>query len=90
MANTRSAEKRYLQAEKARARNASIRSSVRTAMKKVREAVAKNDVAGAQELLKQAASTIDKAATKGVIKDNSASRKVARLSRAVHLAAAAK
>ena len=47
MANTKSALKRIRQAEVARARNASIRSSVRTAIKKARVAVGTSDAAQA-------------------------------------------
>ncbi|AKU90592.1 SSU ribosomal protein S20p [Vulgatibacter incomptus] len=90
MANTRSALKRIRQAEVARARNSSIRSSFRTAIKKVREAVAKNDSTTAQELLRLATRSIDKAATKGVIKGRAASRKISRLAKSVAAGAAAK
>jgi small subunit ribosomal protein S20 len=89
VANTRSAEKRNRQASKRRVRNSAVRSTVKTAIKKVREAIAKNDPAVPQ-LLKQATSTIDKAATKGVVHARAASRKVARLARAVRTPAAAK
>jgi small subunit ribosomal protein S20 len=89
VANTRSAEKRNRQASKRRARNNAVRSTVKTAIKKVREAVAKNDPA-AKDLLRQAMSTIDKASTKGVIHARAASRKVARLARAASATAAAK
>ena len=89
MANTRSAEKRNRQASKRRARNNAVRSTVKTAIKKVREAVAKNDPA-ANDLLRQAIRTIDKASTKGVVHARAASRKVARLARAAGAAAAAK
>lgn len=89
MANTRSAEKRNRQALKRRARNTAVRSTVKTAIKKVREAVAKNDPA-ANDLLRQAIRTIDKASSKGVVHARAASRKVARLTRAATAAAAAK
>lgn len=88
MANTKSAIKRIRQAEEARVRNNSIRSKVRTSVKKVREAIAANDHATAQELLRQATRTIDKAATKGVVKSNAASRKISRLTKAVSASSA--
>lgn len=88
MANTKSALKRNRQAETARLRNNSIRSQVRTAVKKVREALASSDSAKAQDLLRQATRTIDKAATKGVVKSAAASRKISRLAKAVHGASA--
>lgn len=83
MANTKSAIKRNRQAEAARIRNNSIRSQVRTAVKKVRTAIEANDTANVQELLRAATRTIDKAATKGVVKANAASRKISRLTKAV-------
>ncbi len=89
MANTRSAEKRNRQASKRRARNNAVRSTVKTAIKKVREAIAKNDPA-VGDLLRLATKTIDKASTKGVVHARAASRKVARLASAVRAPAAAK
>ena len=69
-------------------RNNAIRSTVKTAMKKVREAVAKGDTDGATTLLVKATKTIDQAAAKGVLKARGASRKVSRLAKAVSGAAA--
>jgi small subunit ribosomal protein S20 len=86
VANTRSAEKRNRQAEKNRLRNASVRSTVKTAVKKVRDAVAKNDPA-VKDLFRQAAAAIDKASSKGVVHARTASRKVARLAKALDRAA---
>ncbi len=84
MANIKSAKKRILVNATKAARNKSIRSKVKTAMKKVDAAVAAGDKAAAQAALLAATSEIDKAATKGVYHKNNASRKVARLSRAVN------
>ena len=67
MANIKSAKKRILVAETKAARNKSIRSKVKTYVKKVDAAVAAGD----------------KAASKGVYHKNTASRKVSRLSKAV-------
>lgn len=83
MANTRSAEKRVRTSEIARKRNAAIRSTVRTATKKVLQALQQGDASAAGELLRQATRSIDKAKTKGVLKANTAKRKVSRLARAV-------
>ena len=88
MANTKSAEKRMRQAADRNARNNAIRSTVKTAMKKVREAVAKGDNATATSLLAKATKTIDQAAAKGVLKGRGASRKVSRLAKAVNGAGA--
>ena len=83
MPNTRSAEKRVRTSEKRRQRNAAIRSTVRTATKKVLKALEQGDVAAAAELLRQATSRIDKAKSKGVLKANTARRKISRLARRV-------
>lgn len=88
MANTRSAIKRMRQAEVRKVRNSAVRSTVRTAIKKLREAVANKDPA-ATELLANATRTIDKAASKGVLPVNAASRKISRLAKSVNLAASA-
>ncbi|MCD7884983.1 MAG: 30S ribosomal protein S20 [Lachnospiraceae bacterium] len=84
MANIKSAKKRILVSQKKHDRNKSIKSSVKTAIKKVETAVAANDKAAAQEALLAATSTIDKAATKGVYHKNNAARKVSRLAKAVN------
>jgi small subunit ribosomal protein S20 len=89
VANTKSAEKRMRQAAIRNERNSAIRSTVKTAVKKVREAVAKGDNAAATTLLAKATKTIDQAAAKGVLKSSGASRKVSRLAKAVNGASAA-
>jgi len=80
MANIKSAKKRILTSQKKAAANKSVKSSVKTAVKKVLAAVDNGDKTAAAEALKAAESTIDKAASKGVLHKNTASRKVARLS----------
>ena len=83
MANIKSAKKRVLVAKTRNERNKAIKSSVKTAMKKVEAAVAANDKAAASAALLEATATIDKAAAKGVYHKNNASRKVSRLAKAV-------
>ncbi len=83
MANTASAEKRNRQAQKRRARNVQVRTGVKSAVKKVRELVAKGDAAGAKQALQAAEKAIGKASSKGVLHKNAASRKISRLARAV-------
>lgn len=83
MANIKSAKKRILVAETRAARNKAIRSKVKTFIKKVDAAIVAGDKAAAQACLVNATSEIDKACTKGVYHKNTASRKVARLSKAV-------
>jgi len=84
LANTRSAEKRNRQAEKRRARNVAVRTHVKTAVKKVREAVARGDGDAAKKAFIDASSTLDRAASKGVLPKNAASRKIGRLAKALN------
>lgn len=84
LANIKSAKKRILVNQTKAARNKAIKSAVKTAIKKVDTAVANNDAAAANAALTDAISAIDKAQTKGVYHKNNASRKVARISKAVN------
>ena len=84
MANIKSAKKRILVNRTKAERNKSIKSAVKTSIKKVEAAVAESDKAAADAALLDAISTIDKAASKGVYHKNNASRKVSRLSKAVN------
>ncbi|MDQ3265471.1 MAG: 30S ribosomal protein S20 [Myxococcota bacterium] len=83
MANTKSAEKRNRQAQKRRARNVAVRTTVKNAVKKAREAIATKDPAKAKEALVEASRTINKAASKGVLHAKNASRRISRLAKAV-------
>ena len=84
MANIKSAKKRVLVNRKKAERNKSIKSGVKTSIRKVEAAVAEKDKEAAVAALQNAISTIDKAATKGVYHKNTAARKVSRLSKAVN------
>ena len=84
MANIKSAKKRVLVNQKKADRNKSIKSAVKTSIKKVEAAVVAKDKEAAVAALANAISTIDKAATKGVYHKNNAARKVSRLSKAVN------
>ena len=84
LANIKSAKKRILVNRTKAARNKSIRSAVKTSIRKVDQAVANNDKAAAEAALLSATSIIDKAAKKGVYHKNNAARKVSRLSKAVN------
>ena len=84
MANIKSAKKRILVNRTKAARNKSIRSAVKTSIKKVETAVQKNDKAAAQAALTEAISTISKATSKGVNHKNNSARKISRLSKAVN------
>lgn len=83
MANHKQAEKRNRQRIKRRARNLRFLSSMRTYMKRVRGALGDGNVESAKEVLPQAITAISKAASKGVIHRNTASRYLSRLTRAV-------
>jgi len=82
VANTKSAEKRNRQAQKRRARNTAVRTTVKNAVKKAREAIASKDPAKAKEALVEASRTINKAASKGVLHARAASRRISRLAKA--------
>ncbi|MEZ4366885.1 MAG: 30S ribosomal protein S20 [Kofleriaceae bacterium] len=78
MANIASAQKKNRQMIVNRARNRAAMSALRTAVKKARTAV-DGKAAEAQALVKAAVAQIDKAATKGLLKKNTAARYVSRL-----------
>jgi len=84
LANIKSAKKRILVTETRTARNKSIRSAVKTSIKKVEAAIAANDKAAAQAALLAATSEISKATSKGVYHKNNAARKISRLTKAVN------
>ncbi|PAF48747.1 30S ribosomal protein S20 [Helicobacter sp. 12S02232-10] len=83
MANHKSAEKRIRQTEKRTERNRYYRTRIKNIIKAVREAVSANDIAKAQESLKVANKELHKFVTKGIIKKNTASRRVSRLNASV-------
>ena len=87
MANVASAEKRNRQRIKRRARNLFHLTTMRSYVKRVRTAIDAKDAAKAQAALGAAVQIIDKAAQKGVIDRKTASRKISRLTLAVHRAA---
>jgi small subunit ribosomal protein S20 len=84
LANIKSAKKRILVNRTKAARNKSIKSATKTAIKKVYAAIEAKDREAAKAALLAATSTIDKAARKGVYHKNTASRKVSRLNLAVN------
>lgn len=75
VANIKSQKKRILTNEKARMRNKAVKSSLKTAIKKVDAAVAAGDKAAAQDAARQAARALDKAASAGVIHGNQAANR---------------
>ena len=85
MANIASAEKQRRQAEKRKARNRAGKSTLRSVLKKARTAVAGGDAD--KDTLASGFSAVDKAAKRGLIKKNTASRYKARLASASKRAA---
>lgn len=84
VANHKQAAKRNRQRIKRRQRNLLHLSTMRTYIKRVRSALEADDAEAAQKLLPTALKSIDKAASKGVIHRNTASRYVSRLTVAVN------
>jgi small subunit ribosomal protein S20 len=92
MANIKQQKKRNLQNEKQRVRNSQVKSSIRTAAKKVNkitELKDTQDVVVIQETYRLFVKTIDTAASKGIVKKRTADRKKSRLAKKVNSAAAA-
>jgi len=89
LANHKSALKRHKQSEKRRARNASIKSNLKSAVKKVTEAMNAGNAEAARSNLKTATSLLDGAVSKGVLHKNNAARRVSRLTKAVNSSAKA-
>jgi small subunit ribosomal protein S20 len=76
---TKGAEKALRQSERKRVFNIRRKNTMKDVMKDVEKAVTAGDAAKAKELLPKAYQAIDKAAKRGVIKDNTADRKKSRL-----------
>ncbi len=75
MANIKSQIKRNRQNEKRRLRNKSVKSALKTSVRKFNEAAAAGDVEQATVLLREASRKLDKAASKGVIHKNQAANR---------------
>ena len=80
MANIKSAEKRARQAVRRRAHNIMLRSKMRSAIRKVRAAIASGEKTTAQAAFKSTVPVIDSMVNKGIIHRNTASRHKSRLS----------
>lgn len=81
MANIKSAIKRNKQNEKRRLRNRIYVGAARTTVKKARLAIEDNDLEAARAATLTAISALDKAAEKGILHKNNASRRKSRLMR---------
>ena len=82
--NIKSAIKRVKINEAKKAVNATTKSAMRTAVKKVEAAVVSNDATVAKETFVDAARKLDKAAAKGLIHKNAAARKKSRLMKKIN------
>ena len=83
MANIASARKAARQSEKRRVHNASQRSELRSAIKRVRKAIEVGDKAAARLVLRDSTKVLDSIADKEIIHKNKASRHKSRLSAAI-------
>jgi small subunit ribosomal protein S20 len=83
MANIKSARKRARQAQERRVHNMSLRTTVRTAIKNVKKAVAGGDKAAAANVLRESQRVIDRVVAKGVMHRNAGDRHKSRLAHAL-------
>ena len=81
MANIKSQIKRNKQNHAAHERNKSVKSALKTAVRKFREAAEAGDAAQAKELAQDASRKLDKAASKGVIHKNQAANRKSALNK---------
>jgi small subunit ribosomal protein S20 len=89
MPNTKSAKHRLRTSLEKRARNRSVKSSLRTVIRKLHETVTAKEFDSARALFPRVTKALDQAAAKGVIHTNKASRLKSRLSAMIKKAAAA-
>ena len=87
MANLKSSKKRAKTNEIRRKRNVARRSEIRSATKKVLDALAANKIDDAKQFFREAEAKISRAKGKGLLKQNTAARKVSRLAKKVAQAA---
>ncbi|MFQ5442774.1 MAG: 30S ribosomal protein S20 [Thermodesulfobacteriota bacterium] len=79
MANHKSAIKRHRQSEKRRVRNTSIKTTIKSAVKKVRQSMSEGKKEEATAGLKTAVRLLDRSVTQGTLHRNTAARKISRL-----------
>lgn len=87
MANLKSSKKDVRRIAKTTTVNRSVRTSLKTYVKRVRQAIAGGDATAVQAALDTAQKMLDKAAQRGIIHKNQASRRKARIAAAVVSAA---
>lgn len=86
MPNIKSAKKRAKQSEKRHACNVARKSAIKTAVRKVLDAIEEKNVEQAKELLKDVQAQFARAKSKGVFHRNTAARKVSNLAKRVAVA----
>ncbi len=79
MANLQSAKKRMRQTEKRTLHNRRYKAAARTHVKRARQLIAAGEFDAAEEAIREASSTLDKAARRRVIHPNNAARRKGRL-----------
>ena len=89
MANLKSSKKRIRTNRKREARNTAAKSTIKTMIKNVDAAIAEGDLEAAQKKYSEAVSALDSAATKKIMKKNTASRRKSRLARNLNAARSA-
>lgn len=87
MANTASAKKQARESQKRALRNRSVKSAVKTHISRARRAAESRDE-GATDLAAAAVSSLDRAASKGILHPNNAARRKSRLMRRLNAAGA--
>ena len=89
MAHTKSARKRIRQDQKRHLRNQSVKTRIKGLTKKLRALLGGSDIEQTTQSLRETIRALDKAASKGIIPRQTASRKIGRLSKAAHNSQAA-
>ncbi len=84
MASHKSAWKRYLQSEKRRERNRSLKSALKTQLKKARAEIAAGSASAVAGEVKNAVASLQSAVTKGAMHKRTAARRVSRLMKAAN------
>ena len=86
MANTKQALKRMRVTAKRTARNRHVKSTVKTVVRRFSDTLAQGDLDTARDTFQNAAKSLDKAASKGVVHKNAAARKKSRLAKRLNKA----
>ena len=84
MANLRSSQKRIRSNERKRVRNVAVKTNIKTEVKRVEQAIEEGNFEIAKKMLSEAASVLDSASAKGIIKKNTGSRKKSRLAKKIN------